>query len=204
MRGRAWGLAVAVAVAGCGVAEDEAALIGPDADFRAAVRIAEGQWDEVSRIAVAEGATRFADLPVSGSGAYRGAISGWASGGIPLDYVADLTLDVDFRDLRVSGEVTNMVTDGPHGFTHPRGQVGLHGDIVRDDRGGVRIVVDGQGTLGAPGTEVDMRIDGAGSLAGADGRALSGRHATDFTWVRGYPEGAISRSDGVFSAVKGD
>jgi hypothetical protein len=189
------------AVAGCAAVEDEGALIGPDAAFGSAVRIAEGQWDEVKGIAAAEGATRFADLPVSGSATYRGAITGWASGGIPIDYVADLTLDVDFRDLRVSGEVANMVTDRRDGFRHPDGRIGLYGGIVRNDRGDARIVVDGSGTLRGPGMETDVRIDGAGTFAGADGRALSGRHATDFTWIRGYPEGALSRSDGVFSAV---
>jgi hypothetical protein len=49
--------------------------------------------------------------------------------------------------------------------------------------------------------EADLRVDGAGSLVGADGRAMLGRHATDFTWTRGYLEETISRSDGVFSAV---
>ena len=194
-------LAVAAAVAGCAAIEDEEALIGPDRDFGAAIGIAESQWDEVNRIAALEGTTRFADLPVSGSGTYRGAITGWAAGGIPLDYVADLALDVDFRDLRVSGEVTNMVTEGVGGFRHPDGRIGLHGEIVRDVRGDARIVVDGSGTLRGPGTEADVRIDGAGTFAGDDGRAMHGRHATDFEWVRGYPEGALSRSDGVFSAV---
>jgi hypothetical protein len=194
-------VAVAAAVAGCGPIGDGEALIGPDRSFGAAIGIAEAQWDDVNRIAVAEGATRFADLPLSGSGTYRGAITGWASGGIPLDYVADLTLDVDFRDLRVSGEVANMVTDRTDGFRHPDGRIGLYGEIVRDDRGEARIVVDGAGTLRGPGMETDVRIDGAGAFAGADGRALHGRHATDFEWIRGYPEGALSRSDGVFSAV---
>ncbi len=194
-----WGtgvLAVAAAVAGCGPIGDEDALIGPDRSFGAAIGIAEAQWDEVNRIAAAEGATRFADLPASGSGTYRGAITGWAAGGIPLDYVADLTLDVDFRDLRVSGDVTNMVTDRSDGFRHPDGRIGLYGEIVRDGRGDARIVVDGSGTLRGPGMETDVRIDGAGSFAGADGEAMLGRHATDFEWLRGYPEGALSRSDG--------
>jgi hypothetical protein len=194
-------VAVAAAVAGCGPIGDGEALIGPDRSFGAAIGIAEAQWDDVNRIAVAEGATRFADLPLSGSGTYRGAITGWASGGIPLDYVADLTLDVDFRDLRVSGEVANMVTDRTDGFRHPDGRIGLYGEIVRDDRGEARIVIDGAGTLRGPGMETDVRIDGAGAFAGADGRALHGRHATDFEWLRGYPAGALSRSDGVFSAV---
>ena len=194
-------LAMAAVVAGCAPTEDENALIGPDRSFGSAIGIAEAEWDAVNRIAAAEGATRIADLPLSGSGTYRGAITGWAVGGIPLDYVADLTLDVDFRDLNVSGEVANMVTDRSDGFRHPDGRIGLYGEIVRDDRGEARIVVDGAGTLRGPGMETDVRIDGAGSFAGADGRALHGRHATDFEWIRGYPEGALSRSDGVFSAV---
>ncbi len=156
------------------------------------MRIAEDQWNEVNGIAVAEGATRFADLPASGSGTYRGAIAGWAEGGIPIDYVADLTVDVDFRDLGVSGEITNMVTDGVAGFTHPNGRIGLYG---------ARIVLDGSGTLRGPGMEAEVRVDGAGSLVGADGRALRGRHATDFAWTQGYLEETVSQSDGVFSGV---
>jgi hypothetical protein len=49
--------------------------------------------------------------------------------------------------------------------------------------------------------EAGVRVDGAGYLAGEDGRALLGGHATDFDWKRGYLEGTVSRSDGVFSAV---
>jgi hypothetical protein len=202
MRCGMWVVAVAAAVGGCAPIEDEDALIGPDRSFDGAIRIAEAQWDEVNGIALAEGATRFADLPVSGSGTYRGAITGWAAGGIPLDYVADLTIDVDFRDRRVSGEVTNMVTEGIGGFRHPDGRIGLYGEIVRDPKGDSRIVVDGSGTLRGPGDDADVRIDGAGSFAGRDGRGIHGRHATDFEWIRGYPEGALSRSDGVFSAVE--
>ena len=41
-------------------------------------------------------------------------------------------MDVDFRDGDVSGEITNMVTDGVAGFAHPDGRIGLYGDIVRD------------------------------------------------------------------------
>jgi hypothetical protein len=194
-------LAVVAAVAGCAAPEDEDALIGPDAGFGSAMRIAEDQWDEVNGIAVSEGVTRFADLPGSGSGTYRGAITGWAEGGIPIDYVADLTVDVDFRDRDVSGEITNMVTDGVAGFTHPDGQVGLYGDIVRDADGEARIVLDGSGTLRGPGMAADVRVDGAGALVGVDGRALRGRHATDFAWTQGYLEETISQSDGVFSGL---
>jgi hypothetical protein len=201
MRGGVVALMVVATVAGCAAPEDEDALIGPDAGFGSAVRIAEDQWNEVNGIAVAEGATRFADLPASGSGTYRGAIAGWAEGGIPIDYVADLTVDVDFRDLGVSGEITNMVTDGIAGFTHPNGRIGLYGDIVRDADDDARIVLDGSGTLRGPGMEAEVRVDGAGSLVGADGRALRGRHATDFAWTQGYLEETVSQSDGVFSGV---
>jgi hypothetical protein len=191
----------AAAAAGCAAPDDEDALIGPDADFGAAMRIAEDQWDDVNGIAVAEGATRFVDLPASGSGTYRGAITGWAEGGIPVDYVADLTVDVGFRDRDVSGEITNMVTDGVAGFTHPDGRIGLYGDIVRDADGAARIVLDGSGTLRGPGMEAGLRVDGAGTFVGEDGRAMRGNHATDFAWTQGYLDGTISQSDGVFSAV---
>jgi hypothetical protein len=194
--------ALAAAVAGCEAPEDEDALIGPDASFWSAIRIAEDQWDEVNGIALSEGATRFADLPASGSGTYRGAITGWAAGGIPIDYVADLTVDVDFRDLDVSGEITNMVTDGVAGFTHPNGRIGLYGDIVRDAEGAARIVLDGSGTLRGPGMEAGVRVDGAGALVGEDGRAMRGGHATYFTWTQGYLEQTVSQSDGVFSAKR--
>ena len=188
--------------AGCEAPADEDALIGPDASFGSAIRIAEDQWDEVNGIALSEGATRFADLPASGSGTYRGAITGWAAGGIPIDYVADLTVDVDFRDLDVSGEITNMVTDGVAGFTHPNGRIGLYGDIVRDAEGAARIVLDGSGTLRGPGMEAGVRVDGAGALVGEDGRAMRGGHATYFTWTQGYLEQTVSQSDGVFSAER--
>ena len=114
-------------------------------------------------------------MPASGSGTYRGAITGWAAGGIPIDYVADLTMDVDFRDHDVSGEITNMVTDGVAGFAHPNGGIGLYGDIVRDAEGAARIVLDGSGTLRGPGMEAGVRVDGAGAFVGADGRAMRGR-----------------------------
>lgn len=201
MRCAVWVLAVAAAVAACEAPEDEEALIGPDAGFGSAIRIAEDQWDEVNGIALSEGATRWAALPNSGSGTYRGAITGWAEGGIPIDYVADLTVDVDFRDRDVSGEITNMVTDGVSGFAHPDGRVGLYGDVLRDASGDARIVLDGSGTLRGPGMEAGVRVDGAGSFVGADGQAMRGRHATDFTWTQGYLEGTVSQSDGVFSAV---
>jgi hypothetical protein len=192
---------LAVVAAGCAPSEDAEALIGPDRSFDAAIGIAAAQWDAANRITAAEGATRFADLPVSGSGTYRGAIAGRAAGGLPLDYVADLTLDVDFRDQRISGDVTNMVTDRTDGFRHPAGMIRLYGDIVRGTSGEARIVIDGSGTLWGPGIETNVWIDGAGAFAGVDGRAMQGRQATDFEWIRGYPEGALSRSDGVFSAM---
>jgi hypothetical protein len=200
MRGGLWVLVVA-AVAGCDAPDDEEALIGPDASFGSAIRIAEDQWDEVNGIALSEGATRWVALPGSGSGTYRGAITGWAAGGIPVDYVADLTMDVDFRDRDVSGEITNMVTDGVAGFTHPDGQVGLYGDIVRDANGDARIVIDGSGTLRGPGMEAGVRVDGAGSFVGANGQAMLGGHVTDFAWTQGYLVDTVSQSEGVFSAV---
>jgi hypothetical protein len=201
MRGGLWVFMVAAAVAGCDASDDEDALIGPDASFGSAIRIAEDQWDEVNGIALSEGATRMADLPASGSGTYRGAITGWAAGGIPIDYVADLTVDVDFRDRDVSGEITNMVTDGVAGFAHPNGEVGLYGDIVRDANGDARIVIDGSGTLRGPGMEAGVRVDGAGAFVGADGQAMLGGHVTDFAWTQGYLVDTVSQSDGVFSAV---
>jgi hypothetical protein len=202
---RVWmAVAFGAAVAGCEVAEDEDALIGPDRGFGPALRIAEAQWDEVGGIAAAEGPTRWVDLPASGTGEYRGAVTGWANGGIPIDYVADLALDVDFRGREVSGAVTNMVTDGVAGFAHPNGRIGLFGVIARDDRGAARIVVDGSGTLRGPGMAAAVRLDGAGGFEGADGRAVRGTHATDFVWTQGYLEDTTSRSDGVFTGVAPD
>jgi hypothetical protein len=110
-------------------------------------------------------------------------------------------MDVDFRDRDVSGEITNMVTDGVAGFAHPDGQIGFYGDIVRDANGDARIVIDGSGTLRGPGMEAGVRVDGAGSFVGADGQAMRGGHVTDFAWTRGYLIDTVSQSDGVFSAV---
>jgi hypothetical protein len=120
---------------------------------------------------------------------------------VPVDYVADLALDVDFRGREVSGSLTNMVTDGVAGFTHPDGRIGLHGVVARDDRGGARIVVDGSGMLHGPDLAATVRLDGAGGFVGEGGKAVRGTHATDFEWRHGFADGMISRSDGVFSAT---
>jgi hypothetical protein len=191
-------------LAACDAPGDDDALIGPDRSFGSALSIAEAQWNEVGGIAAAEGPTRWVDLPASGSGEYRGAITGWAAGGVPIDYVADLALDVDFGRREVSGAVTNMVTDGVAGFTHPDGRIGLHGVVAPDARGAGRIVLDGAGTLRGPGMAADVRIDGAGGFQGTDGRAVRGTHATDFAWTQGYLEQTTSRSDGVFSGLARD
>ena len=43
-----------------------------------------------------------------------------------------------------------------------------------------------------------MRVDGAGSFVGADGRAMLGGHATDFAWTQGYLDGdAVAVGRGV-------
>jgi hypothetical protein len=49
--------------------------------------------------------------------------------------------------------------------------------------------------------EAGVRVDGAGTFVGADGKAMLGRHATDFTWTQGYLVDTVSQSDGVFSAI---
>lgn len=193
-------LGLCLALAGCELPEEEEALIGPDRSFGEALEIGEAQWRQVGRIEAAEGATRWIDLPASGSGEYRGVVTGLANGGPPVDYVADLALDVDFDRRDVSGSVSNFVTDGVAGFRHPDGQIGLSGVVVRDGRGDARIVVDGSGLLRGPGIEADYALDGAGSFAGDGAQAVRGEHATDFVWTRGYLEGTTSRSDGVFSA----
>ena len=195
---------VAAIVSGCTLTVGDAPLVGPDRDFDEAVEVAEAQWAEVTDIAALEGATRWTDLPVSGSADYQGVVSGRASGGVPIDYVADLALAVDFRDRTLSGTVGNMVTDGVAGFSHPDGVVPISGLLARDGGGDTRVVLDGSGLLRGPGMAATYRIDGAGALAGADGRALLGRHATDFEWSQGYLTGTVSSSDGVFSAMAED
>lgn len=192
---------LAAMAAGCTLVVGDAPLVGPDRSFEEAMEIAEAQRSDVMDIAAAEGATPWADLPVSGSAEYRGVVSGEAAGGVPIDYVADLALEVDFRDRTVTGTVANMVTDGVAGFTHPDGVVALGGLLAEDRAGDARLVLDGTGNLRGPGMAAAYRIDGAGTLAGADGRAILGRHATDFEWTQGYLEDTISSSDGVFSAV---
>jgi len=193
-------LGLGVALAGCEAAEEEDALIGPDRSFREALAIGEAQWRRVGAIEAAEGVTRWVELPASGTGEYRGVVTGWASGGVPVDYVADLALEVDFGRRDVSGSVSNFVTDGVAGFHRPDGRIGLSGVVARDGRGDARIVVDGSGLLRGPGIEADYAFDGAGSFVGDRAQGVRGGHATDFLWRRGYLEGTVSRSDGVFSA----
>jgi hypothetical protein len=205
MRAMGW-LAVALlgagtTLAGCEVAEDEDALLGPDRSFREAIQIAETQWREVADIEAIEGPTRWVELPVSGSGMYRGVVAGRANGGVPIDYVADLALEVDFDRRDASGSVRNMVTNGVGGFEHPDGEIGLSGVVARDGDGGARIVVDGSGLLRGPGMEAEVAIDGAGSFVGDRAEAVRGQQVTDFVWTRGYLQGTTSHSDGVFTAV---
>jgi hypothetical protein len=78
------------------VAEEEDALIGPDRSFARRWRSARPSGREVGGIEAAEGKTRWVELPASGTGEYRGVVTGWAGGGVPVDYVADLALEVDF------------------------------------------------------------------------------------------------------------
>lgn len=205
MRTGRWGAVAAPGLAamatGCTLVVGDAPLVGPDRSFGEAVDIAEAQLADVVDIAAAEGLTAWPDLPASGSADYRGVVRGAAAGGVPIDYVADLALAVDFRDLTVKGTIANMVTDGVGGFTHPDGVVRVDGLIASDRDGDARLVLDGSGRLRGPGMAATYRIDGAGALVGADGQAILGRHATDFEWTQGYLEGTISSSDGVFSAV---
>ena len=205
MGSRRWvGIAVfglGAALAGCEAAEDEGALVGPDRDFGTALEIGAAQWSRVGGIEAAEGPTRWVELPATGSGGYRGVVTGWAGGGVPVDYVADLALDVDFDRREVSGSAGNFVTNGVSGFRHPEGKIPLSGVVARDGRGEARIVIDGSGLLRGPGIEADYAIDGAGGFVGDRAQGLRGDHATDFRWTQGHLEGTVSRSDGVFSAV---
>jgi hypothetical protein len=202
MRLIAAALGAGLALAGCEETATGEPLIGPDRSFGAALEIGAAQWEEVGDLADMEGRTRWVELPASGSGDYRGVVTGWASGGVPVDYVADLALEVDFDRREVSGSVENLVTEGVAGFGHPDGQVPLSGVVARDAEGNARIVVDGSGLLRGPGMEATLALDAAGSFAGDEGQALFGQQATDFVWTRGYLEGTVSRSDGVFSAVE--
>ncbi len=193
-------LGVGAILAGCEVPEDGGALVGPERSLSEALEIGAAQWDAVGRIAAVEGPTRWADLPRSGSGAYRGVVTGWAGGGPRLDHVADLALDLDFDRREVSGSVGNFVTEGVAGFRHPEGSVGLSGVLVRDDRGDARIVVGGTGVLEAPGMAARVAMDGTGAILGERAQGIEGRHTTDLEWTEGPLSGAVSRSDGVFSA----
>jgi hypothetical protein len=197
-------LAGGALLAGCEVPGDGGALVGPDRSLSEALEIGAAQWDAVGRIAAVEGPTRWADLPRGGSGAYRGVVTGWSGGGPRLDHVADLALDLDFDRREVSGSVGNVVTEGVAGFGHPEGTVGLSGVLVRGDRGEARIVVGGTGVLEAGGSVAEVTLDGSGALLGGRAQGIEGRHATDFVWTRGPLSGAVSRSDGVFTAVAGE
>jgi hypothetical protein len=201
MRAAAAVLGLGVLIAGCEAAEDEDALIGPDRSFGSALGIARAQWDEVSSLADRQGPTPWVALPASGSADYRGVVTGWANGGVPIDYVADLSLEMDFDRRRLSGTVSNMVTDGVQGFAHPDGRIPVRGVLARGEAGAARMVLDGSGVLRGPGMEATYVIDGAGTFAGRRGQAVAGQHATDFVWTQGFLDGTTSRSDGVFSAV---
>jgi hypothetical protein len=197
------GAALLAALAGCsggGGDDEDEALIGPDTSFAEADQIGEEQWNEVAAIYDAEGYTAWADVPISGTGTYRGVIGGWADGGEPVDYVADLELNVDFADASVRGAVRNMVTDHVANFTHPEGTVRLSGTIAPDEFDTGIMLIEGSGTLETNGVEARLVVDGFGDFVGTDARGILGEHETDFVWLRGPAAGTTSFSDGLFSA----
>jgi hypothetical protein len=197
--------ALVVALGGCGgggdgdEAED---LIGPGTSFVEAEQIGQEQWNEVVAILDAEGFTAWVDVPTSGTGTYRGVIGGWADGGEPVDFVADLELRVDFDDAAVSGSVRNMVTDHVADFTHPEGTIRLSGTLAPDEFDTGIIQVEGSGTLETDRVAARVAVDGLGGLVGSDGRGILGEHQTDFVWLRGPATGTTSFADGEFVAQR--
>ena len=197
-------VALVVALGGCGGGggDDDEDLLGRGTSFIEADEIGQKKWDEVWAILIAEGYTAWADVPVSGTGTYRGVIGGWADGGEPVDYVADLELRVDFDDATVSGSVRNMVTDHVANFTHPEGTVRLSGTLAPDEFDTGIILVEGSGTLETDRVAARVVVDGLGDLVGTDGRGILGQHETDFVWLRGPATGTTSFADGEFAAQR--
>jgi hypothetical protein len=191
-----------VAEGGGGGGDEDTNLIGPDRSYAKAVQIGEEQWNAISGIVDAEGYTPWVDMPASGRGTYRGVIAGWATGGEPVDYAADLELRVNFDDAAVTGTVRNMVTNQAPDFEHPEGSVRLTGSLSPDEYDTGIMVIGGSGTLETAGAAATVVVDGVGDFVGTDGRGILGAHETDFVWTRGTRTGTTSFSDGAFSAER--
>jgi hypothetical protein len=196
------------ALAGCGGGGDDdedTQLLGPDRSYSKALDIGEEQFTEVMDIADAEGGTPWGDLPNAGSATYDGVITGWADGGAPIDYVADLELKVRFDGNTLNGTIENFVTNGVEGFEHPDGLIRVSGIIEPDEVNEGSLVFTGSGMVGSSDTPAaDYFVDATGWFLGDDGRAIVGEHSTDFVWIRGPLNGTTSWSDGVFSGMERD
>jgi hypothetical protein len=193
------------ALAGCnGGGGDEAQLIGPDRSYSKALDIGEAQFTEAMDILDAEGGTPWADMPASGTATYNGVITGWADGGPPIDYVADLQLKVTFDGNTLNGTIQNFVTNGVAGFDHPEGKIRLSGSVEPDDVNEGALTLAGSGRLSSGDMAASYAVDGEGWFFGTDARAIGGVHSTDFVWLRGPLAGATSWSDGPFSAMRDD
>jgi hypothetical protein len=197
-------LSLCTGVSACGseTVDEQELLIGPNRSYEEAVSIAKTLRVDVLEIAETEHSTRLSEMPVSGTAQYRGVINGRAEEGFPIDYVADLALEMEFDAGDVSGKVSNFVTDGLPSLTHPNGEIDLEGSISWDRRTDQAYAdFNGSGPLEWPGQVAIVTVDAGGTFTGDEAQAIIGGNATEFRWTGGFLTDTTSQTYGEVSAI---
>lgn len=176
--------------------------------------------------------TLFANLPSSGPGKYSGLLlskehcstgSSPSCSGPKVEYLAKLSLDVNFVDQTLTGSLSNFVTKLAN-FKNPTGTINLTGGICDNGTQGADacdgsapdglayIVFEGGGELiGAngnvafywlkSGSPSGANLGADGALGGNSGQVMAGDFGSDFQWLAGTYIGTISGSDGEWVAM---
>ncbi len=153
----------------------------------------------VEDIFLTDGETLQSELP-SGDATYTGQIYGFNGGGSgpDLEYVADLTLEVDFDTDGITGTVDNFETD-LSGFASPTGSIPVTG-AVSNAPGIATLNFGGNGALTGVDRTATYATGASGSFIGDNAEAARGTQLTNFTWQSGPDTGDTSISDGRWTA----
>jgi hypothetical protein len=193
--------AAALLLSGCANGPLTGILLGGGVTIAEAEAAELALIDRVDDILAAEGDTLNAELPVVSTGSYNGIILGFDSaggggGGPDMVYYADLSVDVDFTNDTLDGEVTNFVTD-VSGFQNPTGTALVTGTIGAGGGGFAELDFTATGTLVGPTATANYSATStSGNFAGDSAQAAYGSHETEFIWIVGPDTATTSYSDG--------
>ena len=193
----AWGksavVGLALLLAGCSSSKTPVG-VGPS-PIAAAQAEEDAAEQRVEDIFLTDGNTQQTELP-SGDVTYTGLVHGFDGGGTgpDMEYFADLTLEVDFDNDAIGGNVDNFRTDMT-GFASPSGNAPVIG-TVSAGVGDATLDFTADGTLNGASRSADYQLFADGNFVGDNAEAARCTHETDFDWLTGPDTGDTSFSDG--------